>query len=437
MHKNGDGTARVFNVPKEELYAQQPEHLPRTRFFEQYMPQELIDELLPVLDYAVANGCSRFCIPATSVSYTMIKRASRYLAYTYDINYENKIDALPIKSFRQDEGTLNYLLITISAMETGYTSERYPEGLAAAQAIVDAMPEGLDEQGKMLYLYQYLTDNVRYDNDNYYGYYGESNWCLLYDALVLHNTVCTGYSEALYVLCNLAGIDCIIVGGEVGELLSVGLHAWNVARVNGTYYEFDATWDAGKPPADYLYFGMSAAYSNENHTRLMGSFDREICPPCPEDLFPAALYPELEEDPACVIFWYYRLCNARDYNPVKIFEYIGFDKDMVQAGEPKNGWVTTEIPMSEFIIRVCSVMTPQHFQEFVDDSMIADEQGKLMVRIPEETQFGLRLVDAKKNMDGSWTASLLEMAPDGSFTPREQRITLLSNMGVWFVDNVQ
>ena len=150
MHKNGDGTVRVFNVPKEELYAQQPEHLPRTRFFEQYMPQELIDELLPVLDYAVANGCSRFCIPATSVSYSMIKKTSRYLSYTYDINYENKIDALPIKSFRQDEGTLNYLLITISAMETGYTSERYPEGLAAAQAIVDAMPEGLDEQGKML-----------------------------------------------------------------------------------------------------------------------------------------------------------------------------------------------------------------------------------------------------------------------------------------------
>ena len=437
LHRSSDGTVRVFNVTKEELYAQQPEHLPRTRFFEQYMPQELVDELLPVLDYAVANGCSRLCIPATSVSYSMIKKTSRYLSYTYDINNESRIDALPIKSFPREDGTLSYLLITIHGLETGNNSERYPEGLAAAQAIVDAMPDGLDEKGKMLYLYQYLTDNVRYDNDNYYGYYGESDWCLLYDALVLHNTVCTGYSEALYVLCNLAGIECFIVSGEVGELLSVGLHAWNVARIDGTYYEFDATWDEGIPPADYRYFGMSAAYSNENHTRLMRSFDKEICPPCPEDLFPAAISPESEEDPALMIMWYYRLCNARDYHPEKIFDYFGYPKDEIQAEEPKDGWISTQISTEEFKYLLGTMMTYERMLEFTEGYMKDDGNGRLMVRAPEETPLGLRLIDARKNMDGSYTASLLEMTPDGSFTPREQRITLLSYRGYWFVDTVE
>lgn len=437
LHRSSDGTARVFNVPKEEIYSQQPERLPRTRFFEQYMPQELVDELLPALDYAVANGCSRLCIPATSVSYSMIKKTSRYLSYTYDINNESRIDALPIKSFPREDGTLSYLLITIHGLETGNNSERYPEGLAAAQAIVDAMPDGLDEKGKMLYLYQYLTDNVRYDNDNYYGYYGESDWCLLYDALVLHNTVCTGYSEALYVLCNLAGIECFIVSGEVGELLSVGLHAWNVARIDGTYYEFDATWDEGMPPADYQYFGMSTAYSDEYHTRLMRSFDKGFCPPCPDDLLPPAFPLPSEDDPTYPIFWYYRLCNARDAAPERMLEYFGYEKDRINAVEIKDGWFTTGISMAEFFVRLGYMMTPEQMEAFAAVNLQFDVDDKLMFHVPETAPTLLRLVGAEKNVDGSYTASLLEMAPDGSFVPREQRITLKSIFGSWFIDRVE
>ena len=285
-------------------------------------------------DYAVANGCSRFCIPATAVNYSMIRKNGQYLSYTYDINDQSRIDPLPIKSITGENVTVNFVLVTLYGMEKGNTIDRYRDGLAAAQAIVDAIPEGLDDQGKMLYLYRYLTENVRYYEGDYYG---GSDWCLLYDALVQHSTVCTGYTEALYVLCNLAGIECFNVSGEVGELLSGGMHAWNVARINGQYYEFDATWDEGLPPADYRFFGMSTAYSLENHTRLMRSFDLSFCPDCPENLLPEALLPASENDPAYPIFWYYLLRNAMDASPEKMFEYLGYEEDQIRAVEPKNG----------------------------------------------------------------------------------------------------
>ena len=439
LHRSSDGTVRVFNVPKEELYAQQPERLPRTRFFEQYMPRELIDELLPVLDYAVENGCSRFCIPATSVSYSMIKKASRYLSYTYDINNQSRIDPLPIKSFSLEDGTLNYLLITIYGMEKGNTIDRYREGLAAAHAIVDAMPDGLDEKGKMLYLYRYLTENVRYFNgESYYLDQGEADWCLLYDALVQQNTIGNGYTEALYVLCNLAGIECFNVTGEAVEAYDTYIHVrtWNVARINGQYYQFDAGLDADYLPADYLFFGMSEDYAQEHHTSLMRSFDREFCPPCPENLLPTLFYPSSQYDPTVSIFRYYLLCNARDAAPEKLFLFCRYAKDDIQSGEPKDGWVTTEIDMEEFCRRLRSVMTPYQVDIFTADCLKSDKDGKLMYRVPEKTPNLLRLVDVVMNMDGSWTASLLVITPDGRLIPWEQRITLESYMGRMVVASV-
>ena len=283
LRKRGDGKQEVFNVLREEIYANPPERLPRTHFFEQFMPQEMIDELLPVLDYAVVNSCSRFCLPASSVSYKMIRQASRYLSYSYDINDKRRIDPLPVGSFSLEEGTLSFLMITVTGMENGGSVDHYREGLAAAQAVVDAMPRDLDEPGKMLYLYKYVCDNVRY---NYGMYYEWNDWSFLYDALVLHSTICAGYAEALFVLCNLAGLDCFILTGEVGPLGDADdLHAWNIARVDGKYYEFDATWDERMPPEHYLWYGMSEDYARVSHAKLR-SFEAEILPPHPDSLKP-------------------------------------------------------------------------------------------------------------------------------------------------------
>ena len=189
LRKNSDGTLQVENVPIAEVRAAEPERLPRTHYFEQFMPQELIDELLPALDYAVSHGFSRLCIPTTGFNYGTVSRADAFLTRTYWIN-EGKIGALSVRDLEQADGTtLSFMLITIGGMESRDVMDLYLEGMAAAEAIVAAMPEGLDEAGKMLYLYRWVTDRVRYNNIEDPDAYYTGKWCMLYDALVNHSTV--------------------------------------------------------------------------------------------------------------------------------------------------------------------------------------------------------------------------------------------------------
>lgn len=68
-------------------------------------------------------------------------------------------------------------------------------------------------------------------------------------------TVCAGYADAFYMLCNVSGIDALSV-------TSPG-HQWNKARINSVWYNFDVTWDDtvtdSKGYAVYRYHGRSDA----------------------------------------------------------------------------------------------------------------------------------------------------------------------------------
>ncbi len=437
LRTSSDGTLTVENVSIAEVLAAKYDRLPRSHYYEQYMPQALVDELLPALDYATAHGFSRLCIPTASFNYGTVAEADRFLTRTYWIN-ENKIGALSVRDLEQADGTtLHFMLITIGGMESRGTIELYLAGMAAAEAIVDAMPENLDEAGKMLYLYRWVADRVRYNNIEDPDAYYTGKWCMLYDALVNHSTVCAGYSEALYVLCNLAGIDCIPVDGFVNGTLGADSHAWNAACINGKYYQFDATWDEGFSPADYVYYGMSAEYCMANHTKYLTSFSEEYTPPCTEDLFPEIFPVPAREDPTYKIFWYYKLRNVRDALPMSLFSFFGYTENEVNARAPQDGWVATSVPLKgycDYMLRY--VMTEKQIGTFLDGKLKSDANGMILYRVPEEVPVLSRLVDVKANEDGSWTAFLMDLAPDGSFTPREERITMVESEGDWFVDDV-
>ena len=71
-----------------------------------------------------------------------------------------------------------------------------------------------------------------------------------YGALVSDSTgnpnyaVCDGYSLAFEYLLQQCGIEVIFIGGNAGlnEQLAEG-HAWNMVRIDNTWYEVDSTWD--------------------------------------------------------------------------------------------------------------------------------------------------------------------------------------------------
>lgn len=103
-----------------------------------------------------------------------------------------------------------------------------------------------------------ICEKVIYDA----GYFSESMMNVYnqvaYSVFCTDSTVCAGYSQAMQLLMNAAGIDCAVVTSLE--------HEWNIVRINGTWYYVDLTWnDLGEDKAElygqvvgYMYFNRSA-----------------------------------------------------------------------------------------------------------------------------------------------------------------------------------
>ena len=271
----------VVNVSRDELLAwwNDQETLPRSSYYEQFMPESL-HELYPALDYAMAHGCSRFCIPSTGFTPTDVAVGKKCLKWMYRVN-NRVVSAESCGCFDLGEGrTLQYILVTLQGMDAPALRNEYREAISRAREIVAGIPDGSSDSEKILYLYSWLTEHVSYDFDEYY----ESEWNLLYDTLVKNKTVCAGYAEALYVLSNLAGIECITIRGSVNSGQGWARHIWNAAKIDGEYYQFDATWDTGLPPEQYCFFGVSESTMQLYYPRLIQEPPEEYRPSCTKDL---------------------------------------------------------------------------------------------------------------------------------------------------------
>ena len=271
---------QIVNVPKEEVLAwcSEQESLPRAHFYEQFMTGQ-VEELLAVLDYAMAHGYFKACVPTTQFSPTDVAVSSPWLRRTYRINARG-ISSLNVGSFDAGQGkTLQFITLTLNGMDQ-HDRSAYREAMAAAREVVADMPEGLSEYERALYLYSWLTENVSYYFDDYYG----DDWNLLYDTMVKRKTVCAGYAEAMYVMMNLVGIECITIEGYVYQNGEWGGHIWNVAKIDGEWYQFDATWDSGSAPENYLFFGISDDTLQALYPRIIEEKSKEYCPPCTGNL---------------------------------------------------------------------------------------------------------------------------------------------------------
>lgn len=109
------------------------------------------------------------------------------------------------------------------------------------------------------YLYSTVTyDIIHQNNDNYHLD------TTAYAALINRTARCQGYSVAAYRLLREAGIDCRIVKGTVDHDGTAQLHAWNLVKLNGAYYNLDVTWDKLLETDDYF---LKSDHSMPDHIR--------------------------------------------------------------------------------------------------------------------------------------------------------------------------
>ncbi len=117
----------------------------------------------------------------------------------------------------------------------------------AAKKLVDSLPSGLSEVETARYLHRLMLDNIEYYD---YSNKNEDLGNYLFDAFITGKTHCDGSANAYSLLLNLAGIKCM-EKQYTGEN-TVG-HTWNMAYLDGEWYNIDATAVEDRDSIDYEY----------------------------------------------------------------------------------------------------------------------------------------------------------------------------------------
>ena len=158
---------------------------------------------------------------------------------------------------------------------------RYEAIEAAADEILSCLDANADQYTKVKYVYDTIIRNTDYelsapDNQN------------IYSVFVNHLSVCQGYAKATQYLLNRLGVECTLVLGTVdtGEG-----HAWNLVKIDGSYYYVDTTWGdasyrmedsmAGSgvtmPEINYDYLNVTTAELLKTHTLTEGGVPMPAC----------------------------------------------------------------------------------------------------------------------------------------------------------------
>ncbi len=130
-----------------------------------------------------------------------------------------------------------------------YYTENDAAKIAQMQKEIDAVADKLVAEAngksttyeKLKVFHDYLVLNSTFEKkEETVEYNGSIYNALAHDSSTQGNIQCSGYAKAMQYLCDKSGIESMIVTGTNKDEFS---HAWNVVKVDGAWYNIDATWD--------------------------------------------------------------------------------------------------------------------------------------------------------------------------------------------------
>lgn len=121
------------------------------------------------------------------------------------------------------------------------------------QVVAALLTRSTDRFNKTKIMHDWICDNIAYDYEMAAS--GKVDGQDYASVLKKKKAVCVGYANLLKKMCDIAGIEAIVIGGSLkakdygwtGKVPS-GPHAWNGVYINNKWYLVDATLDAGMAP---------------------------------------------------------------------------------------------------------------------------------------------------------------------------------------------
>ena len=160
-------------------------------------------------------------------------------------------------------GSDYYLVFTYNIVRYYTTTQQEAEVDTAVAALLDQLDiwDSSDYE-KVKAVYDYICSHVTYDHAGLSGtdFTTYSAW----KALTQGTSVCQGYANLFYRLMLELDVDCRIISGTGNG----GPHAWNIVKLNGLYYNVDATWDASRVEMNWDYdFFLRSPSNFTDHIR--------------------------------------------------------------------------------------------------------------------------------------------------------------------------
>lgn len=218
------------------------------------------------LEYAMENSYTSVLIERRLVN--DIKDLEKILNYLsldsplleqnlfYELGIVTTYHDIELDSIFPHKAKLDGYYITVKNFEQQWWDKKL-EAIEEAKRHVDALPEDLTKIEKAEQLYIQLCTGTEYVLSKRLN--STQVMPNLYDALISGKTQCDGFSNALSLLFNMAGITCSEkIYHATDEELG---HTWNFFEIDGKWYNADAT-NSSLIPTDrtYMHAGINFGF---------------------------------------------------------------------------------------------------------------------------------------------------------------------------------
>lgn len=210
------------------------------------------------LEYAMEQGYTNILVDDLLVPDTVtLEKIVHFLAFDSPLLEQNlRYETGDFTTYYENGFLGNAAFDGFYITVKNFTSEFWDKKLEAikkAEEIVAALPEEISLAEKADRIYRTVAKAEYYDydladNENVYPY--------LYDALVTGKTHCDGYTNAISLLYNMVGIECVEKNYTPETEEGIG-HTWNLFCIDGKWYNCDGTGSGMIPKKDC---GMGAGY---------------------------------------------------------------------------------------------------------------------------------------------------------------------------------